>query len=374
MLLKPGISFKKIRNEVNNRRKFEENNFKSKKLQENLDSPITTWKTAKSFMNWTDSAGPPCHLSIAGRLVTKASKVASEMNSFFINKVQLIRDSIQHIPNTFSRCSEIMENKQCRLSMKHINVTKVNKILKGLKNSKSSSVDELDNFCVKLAADFIDKPLHHIITLSILHSKFPTRWKLSKVIPLHKKGSKLEMKNYRPVTILSPLSKVLEKIVYEQIYDHFNRNSIFHPSLHGYRQYRSTQTALLSMYDRWVRAAADGKVTGVILLDLSAAFDLVDHQILVKKLKIYGLDNDFCTWVQSYLYGRQQAVWINHTFSEFLQNSVGVPQGSILEPLFFLIYFNDLLSTINCSVEVYADDSSITESSSKCGGNRGQAY
>ena len=319
--------FRKIRNKVNNRRKFEENNFKSKKLQENMDSPINTWKTAKSFMNWSDSAGPPCQLSIAGRLVTKASKVASEMNSFFMNKVKLIRDSIQHIPNTFSRCSEIMENKQCRLSMKHINVNKVNKILKGLKNSKSSSVDGLDNFCVKLAADFIDKPLHPIINLSILQSKFPTGWKISKVIPLHKKGSKLEMKNYRPVTILSPLSKVLEKIVYEQVYDHFSRNKIFHPSLHGYRQYRSTQTALLSMYDRWVRAAADGKVTGVILLDLSAAFDLVEPAILVEKLRIYGMEEDFLCWVQSYLTNRQQAVWINHVL---FSQSVSLTQYVVL--------------------------------------------
>ena len=165
----------------------------------------------------------------------------------------------------------------------------------------------------------------------------------------------MEPSNYRPVAILSPLSKVLEKVIYKQIYNYFSYNKIFHSSLHGYRQNRSTQTALLQLYDHWVRSAAQGQVSGVVLLDLSAAFDLVDHQILVKKLKIYGLDNDFCTWVQSYLYGRQQAVWIDHTFSEFLQNSVGVPQGSILGPLFFLIYFNDLLSTINCSVEVYSN-------------------
>ena len=225
--------FKLIRNKVNNRRKYEENNFKSKKLQENLDSPTTTWKVAKSFMNWTDSSGPPNQLSIAGRLVTKASRIASEMNSFFITKVGLIRDSIEHIPNTFSKCSEIMENKQCKLVMNHVTVSKVNKILKGLKNSKSTSIDELDNFCIKIAADVVDRPLHHIITLSILQSKFPTSWKLSKVIPLNKKGSQLDMKNYRPVAILSPLSKVLEKIVYEQIYDHFSKNKIFHPSLHG---------------------------------------------------------------------------------------------------------------------------------------------
>ena len=122
-------------------------------------------------------------------------------------------------------------------------VAKVNKLLKKLKNSRSCSIDELDNFCIKISADLICKPLHHIITLSILQSKFPASWKFSKVIPLHKKESKLERKNYRPVAILSPLSKILEKIAYEQMYEYFTKNKIFHPNLHGYRQNRSTQTS-----------------------------------------------------------------------------------------------------------------------------------
>ena len=109
------------------------------------------------------------------------------------------------------------------------------------------------------------------------------------MIPLHKKLSQLEPKNYRPVAILSPLSKVLKKFIYKQMYDYFTNNFIFHPSLHGYRQHRSTQTALLQLYDRWVRAAAAGQVSGVVLLDLSAAFDLVDSKLLIKELKIYGL-------------------------------------------------------------------------------------
>ena len=138
-----------------------------------------------------------------------------------------------------------MRYKQCKLGLAHVTVMKVNKLLKTLKNSRSISIDELDNFSVKVAADIIDKPLHHIITLSILQKKFPSSWKLSKVIPLHKKGSKLERKNYRPVAILSPLSKMLEKIIYEQIYEYFSRNKIFHSDLHGYRKYRSTKTALV---------------------------------------------------------------------------------------------------------------------------------
>ena len=98
----------------------------------------------------------------------------------------MIRDGINYIPNAFKECSEIMKKKNCKLTMQHVSAAKVNKLLKKLKNSKSCSNDELDNFSIKLAADIIDKPLHHVITLSILQKRFPTGWKLSKVIPLHK--------------------------------------------------------------------------------------------------------------------------------------------------------------------------------------------
>ena len=99
-----------------------------------------------------------------------------------------------------------MRGKSCTLSLQHVTVSKVNKLLKNLKTSKSCGIDQLDNFCVKIAANIIDKPVHHIVTLSILQQRFPSSWKLSKVIPLHKKGCTLDKQNYRPVAILSPLS------------------------------------------------------------------------------------------------------------------------------------------------------------------------
>ena len=223
--------------------------------------------------------------------------------SFFIEKV---RNGIQNVAANLTVCSRIMTSKNCRLSLKHVSVEKVRKLLKNLKNTKSSGVDELDNFCVKISANIIAQPLHHIITLSILENKFKTSWKYAKVVPLHKKGCSLERINYRPVAILSPLGKVLEKIVYEQLYSYFTSNKLFHPNLHGYRQNRSTQTALLQMYDRLVQAAHEGHVTGVVLLDLSAAF------------------------------------------------------GSNLGPLFFLIYYNDLPFSLQCEIDAYADDSTMS--------------
>ena len=326
--------YKYYRNKINNRKKNEEKMFKTEKITENLDSAEQTWKTAKLFMDWK-TPGSPLQIEIGGKLVTKASLVAQHMNEYFTNKVKTIRAAILNIPANFFHCHEIMEGKTCKLSLSHVQVKRVKELLKNLKTCKSTSIDELDNYAVKIAADVIAGPLHHIITLSILQRRFPACWKYGKIIPLHKKDCLLQAKNYRPVTILSPLSKVLERIVFEQMYGYFTRNQIFHPNLHGYRKNRSTQTAMIQMHDRWVRAAAAGQVSGVVLLDLSAAFDLVDPNILLEKLRIYGLEEDSIQWVQIYLTDRKQGVWIDHVLSDYLDCEVGVPQGSILVLFYF---------------------------------------
>ena len=313
------------------------------------------------LMDWK-TTGSPHQIEVNGRLVTKSSLIAKFMNQFFIDKVQTIRHAMGQTVENLSTCIKIMTDRNMKLSLHHVTVEQVRKLLKKLKNTTSTSIDELDNFAVKTSAEIIAGPLHHVIVLSINQNKFPTGWKYSKVIPLHKKLSQLERKNYRPVAILSPLSKILEKVVYTQIYDYFTRNKIFHPNLHGYRGNRSTQTALLQMYDRWVEAAVAGKVSGVVLLDLSAAFDLVEPSILINKLRIYGLDENFLNWIESYLTNRHQAVWIDHTLSEFLECEVGVPQGSNLGPLFFLIFYNDLPYSLDSELDVFADDSSLTVS------------
>ena len=124
-------------------------------------------------------------------------------------------------------------------------------------------------------------------------------------------------------------------------------------------------TALLNMYDKWTRAASKGQVTGVVLVDLSAAFNLVPSDILIQKLKVYGVQNDVVAWIESYLTDRYQTVWIDHVFSDLLESSTGVPQGSNLGPLLFLIYFNDLPVFLNENIDCYADDSTVSVSSSQ---------
>ena len=350
--------YKKIRNKINNRKGVEEDEFKRRKIQENIKDTSKVWSISKTFMNWKKT-GTPTQLEENGKLLTSAKVIAQVMNNFFVEKIRSIRQSMALGVINMAPCKLVMENKECKLSFSHISVSKVSKLLNSLSNSKCSAIDCLDNYSVKIAAPVISVPLHHIVTLSTMQHRFPTQWKYAKVLPLHKKLDPMNKKNYRPVAILSPLSKVLEKAVYEQLYSYFSKNNIFHPNIHGYRANRSTQTALVQMYDHWVQAASQGQVSGAVLLDLSAAFDLVPSDILVRKLRVYGLDEGSLAWIESYLSDRFQAVWIDHVMSEFLPCEVGVPQGSNLGPLLFMLYVNDLASTLTCNIEQYADDSTL---------------
>ena len=213
-------------------------------------------------MEWKQQ-GPPKQLQVGHRLVTSSRAIADHLNTFFIDKILKIRQGLGELVPDLTTCFNIMRGKNCQLSLKHVSVSQIKKLLKNLKNTKSTAVDGLDNFCIKVSSDIIAQPLHHIISLSIMQCKFPTSWKYSKIVPIHKKDSLLESSNYRPVAILSPLGKILEKVMFEQLYNHFSNNKIFHSSLHGYRHHRSTQTALLQLYDRWVRAAQCTYETGV---------------------------------------------------------------------------------------------------------------
>ena len=221
------LNFKRLRNTINNRRKSEEIKYKTKCINQTLSSPSDTWKTAKQFMGWCNKSGPPTQLNSEGRLIKKAADIASEMNHFFMDKIRRIQESIAYVPNSFDACKNLMARKNCTLSLQHVTLSKVNRLLKTLKTNKSCSIDQLDNYSVKIAADIIDKPIHHIVTLSVLQQRFPSTWKLSKIIPLHKKGCHLDRQNYRPVAILSPVSKILERIIYDQVYSYFPKICFF---------------------------------------------------------------------------------------------------------------------------------------------------
>ena len=142
--------------------------------------------------------------------------------------------------------------------------------------------------------------LTHILNLSISARMFPSSWKRSKIIPLHKKDDPLNPKNYRPVTIVPILSKILERVVFNQLSSYLNSNHLLHPNHHAYRSGHNTTTALIQMYDGWLKAVEGGPLAGARLLDMSAAFDVVDHDLPLEKLSLYGLDTGSKGWIRSY--------------------------------------------------------------------------
>ena len=351
--------FRVIRNKINNTKKNEAYMFKRQVFEECSADSKQTWNNVKRFMDWKES-GSPHQIVVNNKMYRKANEIAMLLNEFFIGKVNSLRNKFLGHSLNLAGCHKAMGLKKCSKSLSHVSVLKVEKYLRKLKPSKAVAADGLDSFSLKLAAKLVAVPIHHLVTLSIMQQRVPSLWKLSKIIPLHKKGDVLEMKNYRPVSILPPASKVLERVIYDQMYSYFSSNKLFHANVMGFRKHRSTLTATLQMYDRWIRGAGQGKLSGVVLLDLSAAFDLVSSPILLKKLEIYGLGHDFISWIKCYLSERKQAVWLDHTLSDWLDVEVGVPQGSILGPLLFIIFANDLPFLLSCSLDQYADDSTLS--------------
>ena len=240
-----------------------------------------------------------------------------------------------------------------------VNEDFVFKELSHLNPFKSTGLDNIPARFLKDAAVFLKIPITYIINMSVVENKVPEELKSARVVPLYKKGNKSEVGNFRPVSILSIISKILERAVYSQLKAFLVKNNMLYDLQSGFRGNYSTDTCLIHLTDHIKTQTSKGLYTGMILLDLQKAFDTVDHSILCDKLKAMGIGS--VEWFQSYLSDRMQTVQVNDTYSNIEQITCGVPQGSILGPLLFLCYVNDMSLSISsdCKLMLYADDSAI---------------
>ena len=187
----------------------------------------------------------------------------------------------------------------------------------------------------------------------------PDILKSAKVVPIHKKDSKQDVSNYRPISILSSTSKIMEKIIYDQVESYLIKNNVLYEFQSGFRQNFSTDTCLIHLNDFIKSEISLGRYVGMILIDLRKAFDTVNHSIMCQKLEAIGFDNLTVKWFQSYLQNRTQLVSVNGVSSDKLNISCGVPQGSVLGPLLFNLYINDMETSVTCKLMLYADDAAL---------------
>lgn len=294
--------------------------------------------------------------------ITNPHEIANKFNNFFCNVAQRLKDDSGHNsdrgrpPDT---SATLNSSNRSHINMPHTDCTivEIKMIIDSLKNKATS---DLAIQPLKFVSNEISPVIQHLVSASLEQGIFPDLLKRAKVIPLHKSGSRSQITNYRPISLLSCFSKIFEKVMHKRLTSFLEQNKILFQSQYGFRALHSCEHALLEAQNCLNLALDKKQIAVLLLIDFSKAFDMVDHNILLHKLEHYGIRGNLLAWFKSYLIGRQQHVHVNGNDSEKLTLKYSVPQGSILGPILFILYTNDLPNINKFARFIFfADDANI---------------
>ena len=347
-------NFRNLRNDYQEHLQSAEEQY-NLKLSASLCNPGTKnktwWRTVKYFLNRNHCSNIPPLLHNDEYISDNFSK-AEVFNSFFLSQCNVDSSSSTLPPLNLQPATRT-------LSSVHILENEVMEILNNIDVSKATGPDEISPRLLKEAAPSICSSLTRLCNLSLNHNSFPSPWKCANVIPLHKKDAESLCNNYRPISLLSCVSKVMERIVFKHVFNFFRDNLVLSSHQSGFIPGDSTVNQLLSLYHELCLAVDLRKDVRVVFLDVSKAFDKVWHSALLHKLEKNGISGNLLAWFHSYLSDRKQRVLIKGQSSNWGNINAGVPQGSVLGPLLFLIFINDIVDVVNSNIKLFADDTSL---------------
>ena len=354
--------YKTQRNKVNNMIKYAREQFfinANDMLDKNGKSnPKSYWKLVNKLMeNCKHSPNiPPLQKLDSGEYVINNEDKANILNNFFC--------SITEIENYNVLTPDFHDRTGNRIDTLHITSDEVKDILECLQLGKAVGSDLISHCMLKNTASTICKPLQLIFNYSLQTRKFPKIWKSAIVIALFKKGIKSDPSNYRPISLLSCVGKVFERVVFKYIFNFLLDNSLIYKYQSGFMRGHSTVHLLIEIYHNICLSLENREVMCTVFCDISKAFDKVWHRGLLKKLKAYGISGNLLHWFENYLSDRNQKVVLQNCLSEVGNIKGGVPQGSVLGPLLFILYINDITEDIQSLSRLFADDTSLSYSSS----------
>jgi hypothetical protein len=363
-LLNPTIAninnFKAYRNKLTTCIRTMENTYYHNKITEGNNSTKVLWETVGDIMNPKKIKGKTLieKLIVNKKVITDNQEIADELNNYFTNIGKKLADMHK---NNGDFAKYLKTPNKANFFLGPVTKQETAKIISKLNSNKAGGDDNIKPKLLKECNDLLSEQITHIINLSFQNGRVPYKLKIAKVIPIFKKNDKTDPNNYRPISLLSTINKILEKFVHMQLMRFLNKHKILFEYQFGFREKYSTTLAITEIIENLLDELEKGNLVAGIYLDLSKAFDTVDHDILLKKLWHYGIRGIPLQWFNSYLKDRKQYTFINGKKSSLTTVPYGVPQGSVLGPLLFLLYTNDMVNAIdnNTKLRLFADDSNL---------------
>ena len=350
--------YKTLRNNVTIELRNSVQDYYHNLIEENSGNPKAMWKTINKVLNKCNTSAPLNSVTLNGRKYVRPDEIAEAFNEHFVtigpklpSKIEAPTDA-----NPMAYVRDAVKDKcLSKFVFKHLEVSYVKQEINKLKTSKSPCPDKIPINILKDAVEIVSGPLTTIFSRSLDTVIFPDLWKLARVSPIFKAGQKSELTNYRPISVVSILSRFLEKVAHDQLFSHMKDCDLLADNQFAFRKLRNTQTSILTM-ETWFRNINEQETNLSVFLDLKKAFDTVDHDILLSKLSAYGVTDLAHNWFTSYLAGREQYCYVEGKSSNNRLVQCGIPQGSCYGPLLFIIYMNDFEKFLeNSKSNMYAD-------------------